>query len=60
MIKKDYKRKLVKNIEVSLKKEKKKKWQYGSEQYKNLPEDEGQKLAEYRKKYYKMRKNALL
>ena len=60
MIKKDYKRKLVKNIEVSLKKEKKKKWQYGSEQYKNLPEDKEQKLAEYRKKYYKMRKNALL
>ena len=27
---------------------------------KNLPEDEKQKLAEYRKKYYKMGKDALL
>ena len=39
---------------------KKKKQQYGREQYKNLPEDEKQKPVEYRKKYYRMRKNALL
>ena len=39
---------------------KKKKQQYGREQYKNLPEDEKQKLVEYRKKCYRMRKNALL
>ena len=39
---------------------KKKKRQYGHERYKNLPEDEKQKLVEYSKKYYKMRKNALL
>ena len=26
---------------------------------KNLPEDEKQKLVQYRKKYYKMRKNKL-
>ena len=31
---------------------------YDCERYKNLPEDEKQKLVEYRKKYYKMRKNA--
>ena len=27
--------------------------------YKNIPEDEKQKIGEYRKKYYKMRKSAL-
>ena len=34
--------------------------QYGREQYKNLPKDKKQKFVECRKKYYKMRKNALL
>ena len=34
--------------------------QYGRERYKNLPEDEKQNLVEYRTKYYRMRKNALL
>ena len=34
--------------------------QYGCERYKNLPEDEKQNLVEYRTKYYRMRKNALL
>ena len=29
-------------------------WQYGLESYKNLPEDEKQKLVECRKKYYRM------
>ena len=37
-----------------------KKRQQGRERYKNLSEDEKQKLVKYRKKYYKMRKNALL
>ena len=37
-----------------------KKWQYGHERYKNLPEDEKEKLVEYRKKYYTMRKNIIL
>ena len=32
--------KLVKNIKVYLKKKKEKKWQYGREWYKNLPEIE--------------------
>ena len=50
---------LVKDIKVFLKK-KIKKQQNGCEQYKNLPENKKQKLVEYRKKYYKMRKNALL
>ena len=36
--------------------EKEKKWQYGHERYKNLSKDKKQKLVEYRKKYYKMRK----
>ena len=49
---------LVKDIKVFLKK--KEKHQYGSEQHKNLAEDETQKLVEYRKKYYKMKKNTLL
>ena len=36
--------------------EKEKKQQYGREQYRNLAEDEKQKLIEYRKKYFKIRK----
>ena len=32
--------------------ENEKKKQYGHEQYKNLPEDEKQKLVEYKKKCY--------
>ena len=42
------------------KEEKEKNNSIGHERYKNLPEDEKQKLFEYRKQYYKMRKNALL
>ena len=34
--------------------------QYGCEPYKNLPEDEKQRLIEYRKKYYKIRKKQLI
>ena len=49
-IKKDYKRKLVRDIKDFLKK-----WQYGGERYKNLSEDEKEKLVEYRKKYHRMR-----
>ena len=45
-------------IYESLSKEKNKQ-HYGREQYKNLLADEKQKLLEYRKKYYKMRKSAL-
>ena len=48
IIKKDFKN-LVKDIEVFLRKTKKK-------SYENLPEDEKQKLVENRKKYCKMRK----
>ena len=40
IIKKDYKKKLVKDIKVFLKKKKKKKREYGRERYKNLREDE--------------------
>ena len=54
------KKNLVKDIKVFLKKKKKKEWQNGLEQYKRLQEDEKQKLAEYRKKYYKMRKKSLI
>ena len=46
----------MKDVKVFLKKKKKKDWQNCLEQYKSLQEDEKQKLAEYRKKYYKMRK----
>ena len=38
------------------KKKKEKKWQYGCTQYKNLPEDEKEKLEEYRKNYDKNEK----
>ena len=40
---------LVKGIKVFLKKKEKKKQQYGRERCKNLPEDEKQRLLEYRK-----------
>ena len=33
--------------------------QYGSEKYKTLPEDKKQRLVEYRKNYYRKRKNTL-
>ena len=42
------------------KKEKEKNWQYSHKQHKTLPEDENQKVVEYRNKYYKMRKNVSL
>ena len=48
-IKKDYKKKLLENIKIYLKKKKEKKRQYGCERYKNLSKDETQKLVEYRK-----------
>ena len=47
--KKDCKKKLVKDNKVFPKQKKKKKWHYGPEQYKNLPENEKQTLVEYRK-----------
>ena len=50
----------MKDIKIFLKKKKKKKRQYYCESYKNLSEDEKQKPVEYRKKYYRMTKNALL
>ena len=53
-IKKDYKRKLAKDIKIFLKKKKKKNQQYGHERYKNLSKGEKiNKLAEYRKKQNK-------
>ena len=59
-IKKDYKKKLVKDIKIFLKKKKKKKRQYGCERYKSLSEEEKEKLVEYRKKFYRMRKIVIL
>ena len=38
-------------------KEKNKKREYGCERYKSLSEDEKQRLVQYRKTYYEMRKN---
>ena len=40
--------------------EKEKKRLYGPKRYKNLSENEKNKLVEYRKKYYRIRKNSLL
>ena len=54
------KKNLAKDIKIFLKKKKEKKRQYCRERYKNLSKDEKQKLVEHRKKYYKMRKNAVL
>ena len=45
----------MENISLS-EKEKEKKQQYGSKQYKNLSEDEKQKLVAHRKKYIYMEK----
>ena len=53
-------KKLVKHITIFLKKKNKKKEQYGHESYKNLLEYENQKLVEFRKKNYRMRKNIML
>ena len=57
---KDYNKKLMKDIKVFLNNKTKKKWQYGLQQYKNLPEDEKQKLVEYITNYHKIRKNTSL
>ena len=52
---------LVKDIKKFLRKKKKKEQRkYDHECYKNLSGDEKNKLIEYRKKYYNMRKNAFL
>ena len=48
-------KKLTKDIKIFLKKKKEK----GRERYKNLSEDEKQKLVEYRKKNYQRIKRAL-
>ena len=53
-------KKLVKDITIFLKKKKKNKLQHIPECYKNLSEDEKQKLNEYRKRYYRMRKNSII
>ena len=50
----------MKDIKVLRKKKKVKKQQYGHERYKNLSEGEKQKLIDYRKKHYLMKKNASL
>ena len=50
----------MKDTKIFQKKNKKKERQHGHQHYKNLSEDEKQQLAEYRKKYFRMRKNALL
>ena len=47
-------------MKIFLKKKKKSKRQYALERYKNISEHEKQKLFEYRKKYCRMIKNALL
>ena len=50
----------MKDIKIFLRKKKKKKQYDGRKSYKNLSEDEKQKLVDYREKYYGMRKNVLL
>ena len=58
MSKKRFKKCLVKDIKIFLKKKKKQKIirEYGREQYNNLPENEKQRLVEYKKRYYEMQK----
>ena len=50
----------MKDIKIFLKKKKNRKRQYCCERYKNISEDKKQKLIEYRKKHYRMKKNTLL
>ena len=50
----------MKDIKIFLRKKKEKKQYDGRKSYKNLSEDEKQKLVDYREKYYRMRKNVLL
>ena len=47
----------MKGTKIYLNKKKNKKQEYGHEPYKNLSEDEEQRLPEYRKRYYEMQKN---
>ena len=58
-IKKEYK-KACKRYQNLFKAEKEKKAIIWSERYKNLSIDVKQKLVDYRKEYYRMRKNSLL
>ena len=53
-------KKLLKDVKIFLNKKNKKRQQYCCECYKNLSENEKNKLVEHREKYYKMRKNGLL
>ena len=55
--KKRFKKCLVEDIKVSLKKKKNIKQKYDRRQYKNLTETEKERLVEYRKRYYEIRKN---
>ena len=55
--KKTFKKNLLKNNKIFLKKKKKTKQQYGSERYKNISENEKQKLVDYRKRYYEKLEN---
>ena len=48
----------MKDIKIFIKKKKRKKQQYGFEHLKNLSEYVKNILAEYKKIYYRMRKNA--
>ena len=47
----------MEDIKVSLKKKKNIKQKYDRRQYKNLTETEKERLVEYRKRYYEIRKN---
>ena len=59
--KKDYNKKLVKDIKQCFSQEENENMQKsGRERYKNLPENEKKMLFKYLKIYYKMRKNVLL
>ena len=53
-------KKLMKDIKIFLKKKKKKSNNMVVKVTKILSEEEKQKLVEYRKKYYRMRKNVIL
>ena len=50
----------MKYIKMFLKKKNKKERKYGGERYKKLSEDEKQKLVEYGKEYYRMKKKIAL
>ena len=53
---KGFEKKVLQNLSKSFRRKKNNKRKYGCEPYSNVPEDETQRLVEYRKNYFRMQK----